>query len=382
MPNLRGKTWTTTTPAKLEDIQFIEDHLFDEDDIKGGGHLIVNSLGNEMPQRDKLMFKGADVTDEHDKTVVDCKGEKGVGIKSIVKTGTQGLIDTYTITFTDETTTTYQVTNGRDGQDGEDGFSPIAKVTQEIDGATISVTNETGTTTAKVLNGKDGKDGANGQDGTDGITPNIQIGTVTTLEPNEQANATITGTQENPILNLWLPKGKDGSGTGDMMKSVYDTNANGIVDNSEKVNHHTVERNVLADEYSNEEIDNMISGISFEDATTVNGHTVDRNVLADEYTNQQINMLLKSTTKTITIQPSEFVEGVYTLNDDLITETSNQEILPVAYSEENKAMIDAFNAAAFQDIENGQTTGQTKFICTGEVPTIPINIRVIFRGDK
>ena len=155
-----------------------------------------------------------------------------------------------------------------------------------------------------------------------------------------------------------------------------------VVDNSEKVNHHTVERNVLADEYSNEEIDNMISGISFEDATTVNGHTVDRNVLADEYTNQQINMLLKSTTKTITIQPSEFVEGVYTLNDDLITETSNQEILPAAYSEENKAMIDAFNAAAFQDVENGQTTGQTKFICTGEVPTIPINIRIIFRGDK
>ncbi len=95
-----------------------------------------------------------------------------------------------------------------------------------------------------------------------------------------------------------------------------------------------------------------------------------------------INKQVQSTTKTITIQPSEFVEGVYTLSDDLITETSNQEILPVAYSEENKAMIDAFNAAAFQDVENGQTTGQTKFICTGEVPTIPINIRVIFRGDK
>lgn len=329
MPNLRGKTWTTTTPAKLEDIQFIEDHLFDEDDIKGGGHLIVDSLGNEMPQRDKLMFKGADVTDEQDKTVVDCKGEKGVGISNIEKTGTTGNIDTYTITLTDGSSYTITVTNGIDGK-----------------------------------------------------SPNLTIGEITTVSSQEQANATITGTQENPILNLWLPKGKDGSGTGDMMKSVYDTNANGIVDNSEKVNNHTVERNVLADEYSNEEIDNMISDISFEDAATVNGHTVDRNVLADEYTNQQINMLLKSTIKTITIQPSEFIEGVYTLKDELITATSNQEILPVGYSEENKAMIDAFNAAAFQDVENGQTTGQTKFICTGEVPTIPINIRIIFRGDK
>lgn len=43
------------------------------------------------------------------------KGDTGNGISSIVKTSTVGLVDTYTITMTDETTATFTVTNGRDG---------------------------------------------------------------------------------------------------------------------------------------------------------------------------------------------------------------------------------------------------------------------------
>ena len=45
-------------------------------------------------------------------------GEDGRGIASITKTSTSGLVDTYTITFTDNSTTTFMVTNGEDGQDG------------------------------------------------------------------------------------------------------------------------------------------------------------------------------------------------------------------------------------------------------------------------
>lgn len=43
------------------------------------------------------------------------------GIASIAKTATAGLVDTYTITYTDGTTSTFTVTNGQDGQDGQDG---------------------------------------------------------------------------------------------------------------------------------------------------------------------------------------------------------------------------------------------------------------------
>lgn len=41
---------------------------------------------------------------------------------------------------------------------GIDGFSPIAKVTQTAEGATIEITDKNGTTAATVTNGKDGKD--------------------------------------------------------------------------------------------------------------------------------------------------------------------------------------------------------------------------------
>lgn len=66
----------------------------------------------------------------------------GVGISSIEKTSTSGNVDTYTITLTDGSTTTFQITNGVNGKDGKDG----------VNGA----------------DGKDGKDGADGKDGKDG----------------------------------------------------------------------------------------------------------------------------------------------------------------------------------------------------------------------
>ncbi len=47
-------------------------------------------------------------------------GADGRGITSITKTGTSGLVDTYTITYTDNTTSTYTVTNGANGTSGSD----------------------------------------------------------------------------------------------------------------------------------------------------------------------------------------------------------------------------------------------------------------------
>lgn len=49
------------------------------------------------------------------------QGITGNGVASVVKTSTVGLIDTYTITFTDATTTTFDVTNGLNGTNGVDG---------------------------------------------------------------------------------------------------------------------------------------------------------------------------------------------------------------------------------------------------------------------
>ena len=52
--------------------------------------------------------------------------------------------------------------------------------------------------------------GGKGDPGQTGATPNIQIGTVQTLEPGQQATASMTGTPENPLLNLGIPKGEKG----------------------------------------------------------------------------------------------------------------------------------------------------------------------------
>lgn len=107
----------------------------------------------------------------------------GVGIESIEKTASEGLVDTYTITYTDGTTTTFEVTNGRDGTDGEqgekgdrgekgeDGLSTAISVRSIektstlglVDTYTITYTDGT-TTTFNVTNGSNGASGSDGKD--------------------------------------------------------------------------------------------------------------------------------------------------------------------------------------------------------------------------
>lgn len=60
--------------------------------------------------------------------------------------------------------------------------------------------------------GADGQPGADGAPGPVGATPNIQIGTVETLDAGSPATASMGGTPENPLLNLGIPQGAPGSG--------------------------------------------------------------------------------------------------------------------------------------------------------------------------
>lgn len=49
-----------------------------------------------------------------------------------------------------------------------------------------------------------------GEDGAPGKTPEIQVGVITTLPPDAQAQFSIEGTAEKPIFNFAIPKGKTG----------------------------------------------------------------------------------------------------------------------------------------------------------------------------
>lgn len=117
-------------------------------------------------------------------------GTDGNGIASIAKTATVGLVDTYTITFTDGQTTTFNVTNGRNGTDGTNGRdgidgsdgNGIASIVKTatvglVDTYTITFTNGQ-TTTFNVTNGQNGSDGTDGRDGIDG-TDGISVVSVT-----------------------------------------------------------------------------------------------------------------------------------------------------------------------------------------------------------
>lgn len=111
----------------------------------------------------------------------------GRGITSISKTsgdGSAGSIDTYTITYTDNSTSTFTVYNGANGVGegniggtGENGATFIPYV--DSDG-NLSWSNDKGLPNPQTVNisgkdGKDGIDGKNGVDGKDGTTPQKNI---------------------------------------------------------------------------------------------------------------------------------------------------------------------------------------------------------------
>lgn len=84
------------------------------------------------------------------------------------------------------------------GEPGNDGKSPVVAVTDIENGHRVSITDKDGTKTIDVLNGQTGKTGA---------TPVLTIGTVSS---GDKPSADITGTPENPVLNLRLQPGPQG----------------------------------------------------------------------------------------------------------------------------------------------------------------------------
>lgn len=147
-----GATWVTgNTAPSVEDGKDGDLHLnlvtFEVSLKISGAWTSVGTIKGETGQNGTNGKDGVD-GEKGDKGEAGKDGAAGNGIVKIEKTSTDGLIDTYTITFTDETKTTFYVTNGRDGINGEKGEDG----TNGVDGATWV----TGNTAPSAEEGKDG----------------------------------------------------------------------------------------------------------------------------------------------------------------------------------------------------------------------------------
>ena len=88
------------------------------------------------------------------------------------------------------------------------------------------------TVQAKLDNGDFiGATGPAGSTGADGVSPMVAVSKTGKV-------ATVTITDKDGEHTFTVNDGADGSGSGDMMKATYDSNGNGIVDNAEKLEGH------------------------------------------------------------------------------------------------------------------------------------------------
>lgn len=76
-----------------------------------------------------------------------------------------------------------------------------------------------------------GATGPAGSTGADGVSPTVAVSKTGKV-------ATVTITDKDGEHTFTVNDGADGSGSGDMMKATYDSNGNGIVDNAEKLEGH------------------------------------------------------------------------------------------------------------------------------------------------
>lgn len=109
---------------------------------------------------------------------------------------------------------------GAPGKDGQNGVTPTlaagnVETLEPGQPATASVTGDgpeyqINLGIPRGQTGAQGAPGQDGQDGQDGQSPTIAVGTVTTLDPGQDATAEITGETPNLVLSLGIPQGQPG----------------------------------------------------------------------------------------------------------------------------------------------------------------------------
>lgn len=159
-----------------------------------------------------------------DETVSNITLKNGKGISSVAKTGTAGLVDTYTITYNDSSTSTFTVTNGATGatgaadylyikyasaqptSDADMGNTPDAWMGAAVSTSTTAPAHYTSYAWYQIK-------GDQGDTGNTGATGN-GIASITTSGGGQGQDTTITITQTNgTVTSFGIYNGLDGQGT-------------------------------------------------------------------------------------------------------------------------------------------------------------------------
>ena len=128
------------------------------------------------------------------------QGKDGTTIKSVEKTASSGFVDTYTITLTDGSKFSYNITNGKDGTT----IKSVEKTASSglTDTYTITLTDGS-TSTFEVTNGKDGEltnlDDTLSTTSTNPIQNQAVANEINNLK--KSVDATLSTTSTNPIQN-------------------------------------------------------------------------------------------------------------------------------------------------------------------------------------
>ena len=171
------------------------------DGVPVGGLVVIDTGNVEDEDNAKLYVKG-DTAYEYltdmsgaqgiqgpkgDKGDTGNTGPQGVGISSITKTGTVGLVDTYTILLTNGQNSTFTVTNGEKGDTGATGATGATpQITVQVQGlaaGSVPTVSQTGTAENPTITlgipagatGAQGQTGPQGPAGANGQTPTMSI---------------------------------------------------------------------------------------------------------------------------------------------------------------------------------------------------------------
>ncbi len=115
-------------------------YLFDLVDYNGSSYIAKENTVGNLPTNTTYWQLIAEKGNTGNTGQTGPVGATGNGIASIIKTATVGLVDTYTITYTNGNTTTFTVTNGEDGEVTETELDVLRQQIEDLENNQLTET--------------------------------------------------------------------------------------------------------------------------------------------------------------------------------------------------------------------------------------------------